>query len=115
MLTELDIDNRNGALYPRMYAHVKLVLVSHPHALRLPISAVNEKEGKASVEVIENGRVVRRSVSVGITEPEYVEIASGLSADELVVNPYNADLKAGESITYTPAAGDAANRLAADP
>jgi hypothetical protein len=48
MLTEVDLDNSKHQLYPRMEAHVKLDLASHPQALRLPITAVNQ-EGQSAV------------------------------------------------------------------
>jgi len=98
MLTELDIDNADGTIYPRMYAHVKLDLISNPAALRLPISAVSEDRQKATVQVVNRGVVSSRSVSVGLTEPDYVEITSGLSTDDMVVNPFNTDLKDGQTV-----------------
>jgi membrane fusion protein, multidrug efflux system len=98
MLTELDIDNADGTIYPRMYAHVKLDLISNPAALRLPISAVSEDRQSAAVQVVNRGVVSRRSVSVGLTEPNYVEITSGLSTDDMVVNPFNTDLKDGQTV-----------------
>jgi membrane fusion protein, multidrug efflux system len=98
MLTELDIDNADGTIYPRMYAHVKLDLISNPAALRLPISAVSEDRQKATVLVVNRGIVSSRSVSVGLTEPDYVEITSGLSTDDMVVNPFNTDLKDGQTV-----------------
>jgi membrane fusion protein, multidrug efflux system len=100
MLTELDIDNADERLYPRMYAHVKLDLVSNPMALRLPISAVSEDRQSAAVQVVNRGVVVRRSVSVGLTEPDYVEITAGLSTGDMVIDPFNTDLKDGQTVGY---------------
>ena len=100
MLTELDIHNADGTLYPRMYAHVKLDLISNPAVLRLPISAVSENRQKATVQVVNRGVVSRRSVSVGLTEPDYVEITSGLSTNDIVVNPFDTDLKDGQMVGY---------------
>ncbi len=105
MLTEIDINNTTGMLYPRMYAHVKLDLISNPQALRLPISAVDQNRQKAAVLVVSDGSVVRRSVSVGLTEPNYVEITSGLSTNDIVIDPFDPDLRDGEKvITQSPAA-----------
>jgi membrane fusion protein (multidrug efflux system) len=101
MLTEVDISNPQGMLYPRMYAHVKLNLVSKPQALRLPISAVNQDRQNATVLVVRHGSVLKRSVSVGLTEPNYVEITSGLSTADIVVDPFNPDLADGETVSYT--------------
>jgi membrane fusion protein (multidrug efflux system) len=105
MLTEIDISNTTGTLYPRMYAHVKLELVSNPQALRVPISAVSQERQSAAVLVVSGGSVTRRSVSVGLAEPNYVEITSGLSTNDIVIDPFNPDLRDGEKvITQSPAA-----------
>jgi membrane fusion protein, multidrug efflux system len=98
MLTELDIDNAQGTLYPRMYAHVKLDLISNPTALRLPISAVSQDGQNAAVQVVNRGAVFKRSVSVGLTEPNFVEITAGLSTDDMVVNPFDTGLRDGQTI-----------------
>jgi multidrug efflux pump subunit AcrA (membrane-fusion protein) len=40
MLTEIDLDNAQHKLYPRMYTTVTLDLVWHPDAIQLPAAAV---------------------------------------------------------------------------
>jgi membrane fusion protein, multidrug efflux system len=100
MLTEVDISNTGRMLYPRMYAHVKLELASNPLAVALPISAVNEDRQKATVLLVSRGIVTRRSISVGLVQPNYVEVKSGLSTDDVVVDPFNPELKNGQSISY---------------
>jgi membrane fusion protein, multidrug efflux system len=111
MLTEVDLDNTNHQLYPRMYAHVKLDLASHPQALRLPITAVNQEGQSATVMVVSRGSVLRRSVSLGLTQPDYVEITSGLSPDDLIIDPFNPDLRDGETVSYAEP-GSGASRAA---
>lgn len=105
MLTEIDIDNTALGLYPRMYAHVTLDLVSHPQALRLPISAVNQDHQNSVVLVVSNNSVLTRAISVGLVEPDYVEITSGLSSGDLVVDPFSADLKDGQTVSYAQPKG----------
>ena len=90
-----------GKVRPRPFnAHVKLDLASHPQALRLPITAVNQEGQSATVMVASRGSALRRSVSLGLTQPDYVEIASGLSPDDLIINPFNPDLRDGETVSY---------------
>ncbi len=103
MLTEIDIDNRAGFLYPRMYAHVKLVLVSHPDAMRLPIAAVNQEGGKASIYLVRDGQLNETQVQTGITSPDYVEITSGLTMNDLVVANFSSDLRSGMKVHATAA------------
>jgi membrane fusion protein, multidrug efflux system len=107
MLTEIDIDNPGGALYPRMYAHVTLELARHPEALRVPVGAIHESGEGAEVLVVSHGRLGRVPVATGIDNGSNVEITSGLKGGELVVASYNNSLSDGESVNYVIANGDA--------
>ena len=100
MLAEIDIDNRNGVLYPRMYARVKLDLVVHPTALRVPTTAINGEGASASVFLIKNGQLAKVPIRTGITDPDYVEITSGLTTDDLVVSSLSSDLRDGRKVRY---------------
>jgi len=108
MLTEIDIDNPGGVLYPRMYAHVTLELARHPDALRLPIGAVHTGETE-EVFVVESGHLARVPVSTGIDNGHYLEITSGLKGGELVVSFYSNSLRDGESVDYVIAKGNGDN------
>jgi membrane fusion protein (multidrug efflux system) len=101
MLTEIDINNPDGVIYPRMYAHVKLELVSHPEAIRLPVSAVSGEGPAAAVLTVRNGRLVRTPVSTGINDGTWIEIVKGLTTKALVVATFSDDLHPGEKVSYT--------------
>jgi len=100
MMTEIDIDNPSGQLYPRMYAHVVLDLVRHPGALRLPIRAVGALDESPFVFLVSDGHLVKRPVSIGINDGRYVEITLGLSGHELVVSTMRPTLHSGEGVEY---------------
>ena len=117
MLTEIDIANPTGVLYPRMYAQVKLVLVEHPDAMRLPIAAVNQEGSKASVFTVKNGQLAETQVQTGLTSPDYIEITSGLAMNDLVVASFSGDLRKGMKVHATmesqqgkPASTDSGSR-----
>jgi membrane fusion protein (multidrug efflux system) len=116
MLTEIDIDNPGGALYPRMYAHVTLELARHPDALRVPVGAIHQSGAGAEVLVVSHGRLGRVPVATGIDNGSNVEITSGLKGDELVVASYNNSLSDGESVNYVIAndGGEAGNVASTD-
>src|SRR5579884_787741 len=99
MLTEVDLENPRHLLYPGMYADVTLVLERHPEALRLPNSALGGEQAH-QVLVIENGEVRLVSVSTGITDGRSVEITSGLSEQDLVVETFNNALQPGEKVDW---------------
>ncbi len=97
MLTEIDIENSKGEIYPGMYANVMLELERHPNALKLPNSAVGDSaEGGHFVMAVRDGRLAEVPVRVGINTGIYMEITSGLSGDEQVVRALNPALSSGE-------------------
>jgi membrane fusion protein (multidrug efflux system) len=98
MLTEIDINNPNRLIYPRMYAHVTLDLVRHQDALRVPTSAVSGTGDSARVLVVRDGRLAAVPVSTGIDNGSFVEITSGLKGNEMVVRTFSNALANGEKV-----------------
>jgi membrane fusion protein, multidrug efflux system len=117
MLTEIDLDNAQHKLYPRMYTTVTLDLVRHPDAIQLPAAAVEgigTKDG--FVFVVHQDSLIKQPVSLGITDGRMVEITSGLSGNESVVATISPALNQGEKVnpvqTTTAQAGSSAPELA---
>ena len=99
MLTEIDIDNSRGEIYPGMYANATLELKRHRDALKLPNSAVGESpDGGHFVLVARGGRLQEVPVTVGINTGVYMEIVAGLSGNEEVVRSLTAALSSGEQV-----------------
>lgn len=102
MLTEVDVENPGHKLYPGMYANVTLVLERHPDALRLPASALGGDESH-QVMVVKNGQLDLAPVSTGITNGRFVEITSGLTDHDLVVQSFSNLLQPGEKVNFVVA------------
>lgn len=99
MLTEIDIDNSRGEIYPGMYANATLELERHPNALELPNSAVGDSAGGGHfVLAVRGGRVQEIPVIVGINTGVYMEIVSGLSGSEEIVRSPTPSLSNGEQV-----------------
>jgi membrane fusion protein, multidrug efflux system len=98
MLTEVDVENPRHLLYPGMYANVTINLESHPDALTIPPSAVDGGGVNASAYVVRYSRLQKVGVTTGIRTGEYVEITSGLTPNELVVNNFTPALIDGEQV-----------------
>lgn len=81
---EVDLDNRDHALRPGMYARVQL---SGPprQAYTVPLSALVIIGGQQFVWVIDQGQVSRRAVTIGTTYQSVVEITGGVSPQETIV------------------------------
>jgi membrane fusion protein (multidrug efflux system) len=98
MLTEVDVENPRHELYPGMQANVTVDLENHPDALTVPPSAVSGSSTDAVVYVVRNSRLQKIEVTTGIRTGEYVEIASGLTDQEQVVNNFTPALVQGEQV-----------------
>ena len=109
MLIELQIDNAAGALKPGDYAQVKFALPAQNGALRLPASALMFRhQGMAVATLGPGNRIVVKSVTIARDLGAAVEIASGLSrADQIVDNPPDS-LETGDRVQVAASA----NRLA---
>ncbi|AXF17696.1 efflux RND transporter periplasmic adaptor subunit [Paraburkholderia caledonica] len=89
---EIDVDNRDGALLPGAYAQVHLALRAQHPALELPVSALLFRPDGVTVAVIgQDGRAHLRKVTIGRDFGTYVEIATGVtSTDQVIDNPGDA-------------------------
>ncbi|HUY26446.1 MAG TPA: efflux RND transporter periplasmic adaptor subunit [Candidatus Binataceae bacterium] len=99
MLTEIDIDNANHQLYPRMYADVTLTLVQHPNALEVPRGAVSGLGQPTSyIYTVRNGKLRKTPVTTGLSDGTNIEITSGLTDTDEVVTRMSPSLAAGEPV-----------------
>ena len=91
----VSVANRDGALKGGMFAKGQLILDKSPPAAVVPAGALREEAGQAFVYTIEDGKVARRAVTVGMREEGLVEIRSGLEKGVPVVRARITDLKPG--------------------
>jgi RND family efflux transporter MFP subunit len=89
MLTEVQVDNRQGSLVPGMYGEVKFVITQSQPSLIIPTTAlVIDKNGTHVVAVTPDDHVHFIPVHVGQDLGSQIEISHGLQGGEsLVTNP----------------------------
>ena len=91
LLTELEVDNRNGDILTGSYAQVRLPDVQAEPALTIPANTLMFRNEGTQVAVVSNDRVIFRTVDLGRDFGSAVEVRSGVAvADRLVVNPSDA-------------------------
>lgn len=103
----LSVGNQDGVLRGGMFAKGAVVLDKSAPAPVIPASAVREEAGQAYVFTIEQGKVARRPVQLGLREEQtgLVEVTSGLEQGASVVRASTIGLKAGLAATVkSPAA-----------
>lgn len=101
----IEADFREAGLPPNVLpglsADVEIILDSRDEVLRIPTFALLEGN---RVLVVENGRLVERSVATGLRNWSYTEITSGLGVgDSVVVSLDRPEIKAGARVQIVPA------------
>jgi RND family efflux transporter MFP subunit len=105
MQVEIDVPNPKYKLSPGMYASVALHTDQQPNALVVPTLALTDKGDQASVLVVDSdNRVESRNVLLGIREPNYVEVKSGVKEGDRVIVGNLTAFKAGDVVDPRPSA-----------
>lgn len=92
MQVEIDVPNDSYKIQTGMYADVALQTQNRADALTIPIQAVQHKDGKSIVLVVDSqNRVQPREIQTGLEDPARVEVTSGLSeGDRVIVGNFGA-------------------------
>ncbi|HEX4944118.1 MAG TPA: efflux RND transporter periplasmic adaptor subunit [Usitatibacteraceae bacterium] len=93
----LSVVNPDGVLRGGMFAKGSLILDKSVPAPTIPASAVREEAGQTFVFTVEQGRIVRREVTLGLQEDQagLVEVRKGLEKGVAVVSSRAMSLKPG--------------------
>ncbi len=77
-------------LKPEMTANVEIVAVQKESVLLIPVPAMERGKSEYFVTVIKDGISKMRTIKIGISDGEFIEIISGLSEGEQILIPENA-------------------------
>jgi len=99
METEIDFENPKGELIAGMYTETRLVLAERTKALSVPLEAVTQNGGKASVLVVNaQNEVEERGIQVGIQGQSRIEVLAGLEEGDRVIVGNRSEFRAGEKV-----------------
>ncbi|HUK17453.1 MAG TPA: efflux RND transporter periplasmic adaptor subunit [Bryobacteraceae bacterium] len=99
MHTEVDVENPNHALMPGLYAEATLTLERKDRVLVVPLQAITQAAGSASVFMVDmNNRLQNRNIILGLETPNDAEVLSGLNQGDRVVISDRSGLKAGAEV-----------------
>ncbi|RVU02826.1 HlyD family efflux transporter periplasmic adaptor subunit [Mucilaginibacter limnophilus] len=97
---DVQLDERNNKLFrPNMKVDTYLVTDAHSKIMRLPNGAALKGLGKQDVFVVNKGKAVRRTVTLGMSNFDYVEIVDGLKPGEVVITSDMSEYKNAKEIT----------------
>jgi RND family efflux transporter MFP subunit len=102
---EIEIPNASGRLKPGMYARVRLISSRKADALVVPKAAVVDSQGRKGVFLVQNNQAVFRAVTLGLEEPNRIEITDGLTEGEAVVTTGASALRDGARVLVAGAGG----------
>jgi len=99
MHTEVDVSNPNHVLVPGLYAEATLTLEGRGDAVAVPLQAVDQANGKATVDLVDSSNKIEiREVVLGIQTATHAEVVSGLNQGDLVVASDRSGLRAGQVV-----------------
>jgi RND family efflux transporter MFP subunit len=84
-LVRIRINNTGRLLKVGMYAQARIHLADHPRALTVPPAAVVRDQRGAAVYVVDRDTARRTSVTIGIENPDAIEILSGVSENQKIL------------------------------
>ncbi len=92
---EVYVDNPDAALRPGTFGDLVFEVESHENALVVPQTAILEN---AYVFVAENGKAVRKNVTLGLENTTMIEVLAGLAEGDPVVVEGNYGLEDGAAL-----------------
>jgi hypothetical protein len=100
METEIDVPNKDLSLTPGMYANTELQLEHKSNTLTIPVTAAVRENDKQSVLVLDGqDRVQQRTIQTGVQGSELLEVTSGLSEGDRVIEGGQSKYQVGEKVT----------------
>ncbi|HEV7441956.1 MAG TPA: efflux RND transporter periplasmic adaptor subunit, partial [Steroidobacteraceae bacterium] len=106
-VTELTVDNSDHALWPGTYVDVVFQVPTDPTVLTMPEAALIFRENGAQVAIVDaQNRIHLRNVTLGQNLGKTVQVTSGVSPSDKLVNNPPAGLLEGQSVQpVTPVTG----------
>jgi membrane fusion protein, multidrug efflux system len=99
LLVQLAVDNHDGLLIPGEYTEVHFALPTNTHSLSIPASSLIFRQNGLQVAVVGNdNRAVLKPVSIQTDLGTHVEIASGLNANDRVIDNPPDSLASGDEV-----------------
>jgi len=95
---EVAVDNPDQVLRPGTFGEIVIEVQSHEDVLVVPQKAVIENK---YVFIIQDGKAVRKEVTLGLQNTSMVEISSGVAEEDLVIVEGNFGLEDGAPIEVT--------------
>jgi RND family efflux transporter MFP subunit len=103
LLTEVDVPNESGELYPGAYTQVRLVTQGSNRSVLVPANTLLFRSEGAAVGVVDQNNVVElKKIKIGRDLGNQLEVTQGVTIDDrIIVNPSDS-LTAGQKVKVRP-------------
>ncbi len=105
LLTEVDVENPTGQLLPGAFVSVHLKLRSKAAAVIVPVNALIFRAEGMQVAIVRNNKTELRSIAIGRDFGTEVEVVSGVSPDDEVIENPSDSLFSGAEVRIAAKAG----------
>jgi multidrug efflux pump subunit AcrA (membrane-fusion protein) len=95
---EVDVDNRTGRLFPGAYAFVHLKVPASVGSVTIPSNALLFRSEGLRADVVRNGHVVLIPITIGQDYGSAVEVLSGLTPNDAVIENPSDSLAEGAAV-----------------
>ena len=99
---EIEIDNPDSEIYLGIEARVEIQTAQVTGVTAVPVEIINSDKEGDFVFVAENGVVVKKRITTGISSDSYSEVIEGLTEGEAVIVSTGQDLEEGMAVTVIP-------------
>ena len=99
---EIEIDNPDSAIYLGIEARVEIHIADVTGAVAIPVELINSDKEGDFVFVVEDGVVVKKRITVGISSDSYSQVTDGLAEGEQVIVTTGQDVEEGMAVTAIP-------------
>jgi RND family efflux transporter MFP subunit len=98
LLVEVDVDNRDGALFPGAYTQVHFNMGTDRPALIIPVSTLIFRSEGLRVGVVQGNKAKLVPITIGRDDGRTVEVVEGLQSSDLVIQNPPDSLIDGETV-----------------
>jgi multidrug efflux system membrane fusion protein len=103
VLIQLEVDNADGKLMPGEYGNVHFDLPRDAHSVQIPASALRfQKDGLTVATLTSDNHVAFRSIKISRDLGAVVEIASGVSTTDRIIDNPPDSLEDGDQVSVAP-------------
>jgi RND family efflux transporter MFP subunit len=103
MQVELQADNADGKLFGGTYCRVDFQIPGNPNVVRLPATALMPANRGAQVAILGDGnKVVLKAIQLGRDFGDTVEVTTGLSPHDQVIDSPPETLQNGDTVRLAP-------------